>query len=333
MKYFIAAIFVISLLGCGSKNKSQTELSEKKTDSVKTVAVIIEQNVKEKIVSAENENYSFPRFSPDGQKVYFTSSGQRGIYSYDISSKKTNVITNDQGAGYNFVIIQNGNQIIYRRDSFKSARRQSEIISVSVSDNSQKVISGPALNVSFPVKIDENTLAFSVRGELKIYDISAAKFTEPSQFSAPVLYNDGDSYKLLSNGSIKEFAPLGKGTYTWGALSPNKESILFNYAGEGVFITDLNGKTISSFGKVTYPQWSPDGNYITYMTEENDGEKITRADVVISSADAKRSFQITSSEDMVELYPSWSTDGKSLVYCTDKGDIYISRLHYETSAM
>jgi Tol biopolymer transport system component len=333
MKYFIAAILVISLLGCEGKNKSQTKLNEKKTDSTKTTAVIIKQNTKEKIVTSENGNYSFPHFSPDGQKVYYTSSGQRGIYSYDISSKKTNVITDDQGAGYKFIIIQNGSQIIYRRDSFKSARRQSEIVSISPNGSIQKIIFGPDKNLSFPTKIDENIFMFSANGKLRIYDFSASKFIEPSELKDPILYTDGNSYKLLYNGNIKEFAPLGKGTYIWGALSPNKERVIFNYAGEGAFITDLNGKIISRFGQAAYPQWSPDGNYITYMTEENDGEKIIRADVFISSADAKRSFQITSSADTVELYPSWAQDGKSLVYCTDKGDIYISSLHYETRPM
>lgn len=328
MKFILFSLVLISLYGCGDKNNSGS-LSQQKTDSLQTVYTSVAEVDKRQILSANQGSFFYPRFSSNGSQVYLTSNGQKGIYVYNIKENKLKTITDDPGAGYNFVVMQEGSSIAYRRDSFSSRRRKSEIALADTSGTSPKIIFNEAVNLSSPIKINEELFAFTAGNQLKVYSINKSDFIDPAIVEEPILYTDGDSYAISIKGQKKAFAPFGKGSYVWASLSPGKNSIVFNYMGKGTFITDLEGKTIAQFAYAGAPQWSPDGNWIAYMTEENDGHVITRAEIFVSSSDGKTTFQITSTEDVVELYPSWSADGKNLIYGTDKGDVFVSELNFK----
>lgn len=327
MKYFLMALAFVSIYGCGNKENPES-LSPKKADSLRTVYKSVSEDKREQIVSLEQGSFFFPHFSPNDSKIYATSNSQKGIYSIDISSREINTITGDQGAGYNFIVMQKGSILVYRRDSFSSRRRKSEIVLTNIAGDSSKIIFNEAIDLSYPIKVNENVFAFTAGGQLKIYDITQSAYAEPSNVKDTILYVDGDSYSLLANGQKKPFAPFGKGSYVWASLSPNKNAVVFNYMGKGTFVADLEGKEIARLAYAGYPQWSPDGNWIAYMTEESDGHVITRAEIFITSSDGKITFQITSSDNLTELYPSWSHDGGSLVYNSDKGEVYISKLSF-----
>lgn len=126
---------------------------------------------------------------------------------------------------------------------------------------------------------------------------------------------------LFINGERKELAPFGKMNYIWPSISPDKSKLLFTCAGKGTFISDLNGKIISELGYANFPSWSPDGNWILYMTDYDDGVKVTSSDIGIFSINTKVKFELTETADEIEMYPNWGSSNQEVVYNTLSGQI------------
>lgn len=132
---------------------------------------------------------------------------------------------------------------------------------------------------------------------------------------------------LYENGKEKKMMPSGEGNYVWASLSPDGEKILYNKAGEGTFICDLNGKILAELGYANAPEWSPNGRWIAFMKDYDDGHFITESEIWIASADGKEFRQLTKTEDKIEMYPRWAPDNRALVFHDLSGTLYRMKLH------
>ncbi len=68
-------------------------------------------------------------------------------------------------------------------------------------------------------------------------------------------------------------------------------------------------------------QWSPDGEYLVYMKDMDDGEQFTASEIWVSTADGSQQWMITDTHDKIEMYPQWSPDGNSIVYHSLRGEL------------
>ena len=83
--------------------------------------------------------------------------------------------------------------------------------------------------------------------------------------------------------------------YLWASLSPDQSKILFTKAGEGTYTSDLQGNILVEFGNANAPRWSPDGNWIVYMNDKDNGYYYTASEIFVVSADGSKKYQILES--------------------------------------
>jgi Tol biopolymer transport system component len=85
----------------------------------------------------------------------------------------------------------------------------------------------------------------------------------------------------------------------------------------------MDGTGITDLGVGLNARWSPDSQYLVYMINTDDGYRYLSSDIYISSADGKEKYQITNTDNWLEMNPDWSSDGKHIVFNTyEEGVIY-----------
>ena len=85
---------------------------------------------------------------------------------------------------------------------------------------------------------------------------------------------------------------------------------------------DLQGNILAELGKANAPQWSPDGKWIVYMYDVDDGHQLRESEIWISAADGSVKKQITNTNDRKEIYPSWKNKISEILFSDDRGVVY-----------
>jgi Tol biopolymer transport system component len=135
-----------------------------------------------------------------------------------------------------------------------------------------------------------------------------------------VIY-DNDTRNILEN--------LGEGNFAWPSISPDNTKLLFTKAGEGTFVSDLNGNILVELGYANAPVWSPDSKWIAYMVDSDNGYFYTASDVYVVSSDGEKKYQLTDTEYSIEMYPQWAPDGTKIAFHTTNGIIKILQLEID----
>ncbi len=298
------------------------------------VPFTLSQNVSvSKIIELTNGNsdeYYYPKFSQDNSKVFFTSSNYKGLFYLNLSDNSITKITDDNGAGYEFVIDPNNNSVYYRSDKYINGRKYSSIKAIDLQSLKVKTIESDKRDVSTPKMLDNGNVFYTVQKDMRSFNNKALKQKTISLLPVKAFVQiENTKIVLYREGMKKVLAPLGNGNYIWPSLSPDNTKILFTFAGKGTFISDLNGKILVNLGYANYPRWSPDGKWISYMVDKDDGINVIYSDIFVSSADGKLRFQLTDSKDVNEMYPEWSSSGNEIVVNSYDGKILLMKLNFE----
>lgn len=272
-----------------------------------------------------NGDAYFPKFSPDGSKVFFTHSGYKGLEYVDIASGSVEKLSDANGAGYEFCFSSDGSEVYYKMDSYKGMKKYSTLLSQNLASKEVKTLEAEKRNLSFARTVSEGTLYYQYEMNLKSVEMPSS-LRKSSAASDIALLNESGAMVLVRNGYKKTIEPFGKNIYIWPSLSPDGTKILFTLASKGTFISDLDGNILASLGKANAPQWSPDGKWIVYMDDYDNGSNFTKSDLFAVSADGSVKVDLSYGEDEIEMYPQWSADGSKIVYHTDSGKIMLLNL-------
>lgn len=282
-----------------------------------------------KITDKSQGEFYFPKLSPDGSKVFFTSAGYKGLWYYDIKDKKVVSFSSEPGAGYEFAFSGDGKSVYYRVDNFgKDGLRASQTMVQKNISTKQRQVLETANELSSPRILLSNKLAYTSNDRLvvKASGSSLGKSSTQQNVKDAVVYIENQDLVLYSNGNKKILTPLGKGNYIWPSLSPDGTKILFTLAGKGTFVSDLDGKILMKLGYANAPKWSPDGRWVIYMVDRDNGLEVTESDIFAVSADGSQKTQLNVAGGEAAMYPEWSSDGQSVVYHSDEGSIYLMKL-------
>jgi hypothetical protein len=264
-----------------------------------------------------------PKFSPDGNKIYFTTIDFNGIWEYTRSTKTTRTVTTDPRSGFGFSVSSDGNEITYRRTLDESAsRREQEIVVRSLLNGTEQVLSTGS-DVSIPAFIQKSVVGKGGRSSL-------LKGSLPESGTAAVLGIDNQKILIYRNGETRLLDPLGNGSYIWPVLSPDKKYIMAYEMSRGSFIADLDGKVQKMIGRCDAARWSHDSRWIFYTVEKNDGHQITGSDIYYRTADEENGHILLDTPAVAELAPDCSPVDNYLVCSTLNGDLYLIR--YEEAA-
>jgi len=290
-----------------------------------TVTVLGTQDITGK---SEGEFY-YPKFSPDGSRIFFTHANYKGIYYLNLGDNKIIQLSDEAGAGYEFNPTQN-NLVYYRTDRYLNGRKYSSIKSFNLSTKNVQLIAVDLRFLSTPKNLNNNIIAYTVDNRIqKFIPKNTENKVEVSTIEKPYLEIEKGKIALIESGVKKILTPAGNGNYIWPSVSPDNSKLLFTVAGKGTYVSDLNGNILVDLGYANYPRWSPDGKWISYMADKDNGLTVTSSDIYIVSADGNNKFRITNTEDVLEMYPDWSPSGDQLVLNTYDGKIILIKLKIE----
>lgn len=99
------------------------------------------------------------------------------------------------------------------------------------------------------------------------------------------------------------------------ALSPKGDKIVFQASnGKGLYICNTDGSDLRSLGKGERATWTPDGKYIVVMITADNGEVITKGELISIDVVSGARNTLLSSDKYIALSPAISPDGKKLAF-------------------
>jgi len=270
------------------------------------------------------ESFYFPRFSPRGDQLILTKNNYQGLWLYRFQDQRLIKLNDYPGAGYEPVFLPGQDRLAFRTFKYIGAKRYYSLHVQHTSDKADQVLLSGQRNLLAPLQT-AHSVAYMQNGVIGMLGLEGAllKNTTVQQDETVVFYDD-QRIVVIENGVKRELQPFGPAIYVWVSLSPDQRRILFKHGTEGTFIADLNGNILTDLGKrVNAPRWSPDGNWITYMQDEDDGHIYTASDIYLISADGLTVKQLTRTDNVIEMYPQWSPDGKEITFHSLKGRIFL----------
>ncbi|MCF6269147.1 MAG: hypothetical protein L3J41_05530 [Melioribacteraceae bacterium] len=272
------------------------------------------------ITSLEDGEFYYPVGNIDDSKIIFSSETYKGLWMLDNETGSIGKLNDYYSAGYE-PAFTNDNKIIHRKDDFRNNKRFISIYEYNISERSERIIEDELRGIAQIKVVNGNEINYSRKQSL-LEIKSNNKIVKTAANNLPIVMIENSNLILYQNGERKVVNPKGDGNYLWASISPDGSKLLFTFSGEGSFISDLSGKIITTMGYAHYPQWSNSGEWILYMKDYDDGERVIESDLYISSIDGLKEFKITDTKDIHEMYPVWSKS-EDAVYCNStEGIIY-----------
>jgi len=278
--------------------------------------------IKTTIVSdSKTQSFTAPQFSPDGTKLLFSEAGFKGLWIYDLKSGKTEQLNDYIGAGYEPTFSKDSKQVIFHVDNYVNYKRYSSLAIQTIGEQKTDFIEKDSRFLS-PASVQEDkTIIYRKDRDIATYNTTLKSATQSKTPTETYGYIEDQKIVVVVKGVRRELTPLGDGNYIWFSLSPDKTKMLFTVAGGGTFVTDLAGNILVKLGKANAPKWSPDGNWILYMVDEDDGHTMTASDIWAVTSDGVSKIQLTKTAEDIEMYPNWAPAMDKIVYETFGGKI------------
>ncbi|MFA7419644.1 MAG: hypothetical protein WCZ90_08145 [Melioribacteraceae bacterium] len=279
------------------------------------------------VTNPKDGAFYYPAVSPDGASLLFSSESYRGLWSKNLSSGKIVKITDANGAGYEPAFSSVSSEVLFREDKFVKGKRFSSLLSYDAATKKSVVLEDGVRDLKLN-RDNSNAFKNYVR-DTEVRTTMKQNMLQKTSAQEKVVFIQDSKIVLSENGSQKVLQPLGEGNYIWASLSPDKTKLLFTYAGRGTYVTNLEGKVLNKIGYANYPSWSPDGNWILFMKDLDNGVNTISSEVYIANLVTGKYFNITSQRDEISLYPKWGTTNANVYYNTDNGQIRKIKLKYE----
>jgi Tol biopolymer transport system component len=270
----------------------------------------------------DSGEYLISGYLPNGNEILITKAKYQGLYLYNLKKKSVKTISVSDGAGYNPAISNDGKFMVYRTNTFINHKKTTALLTYNLSNGDTLTLEKEKRIISQPVYTDIS-LNYISNGIIKSGLLPGLKSLNKTQDT--VLLTDEFSPILIINGTTRSLKPNGEGRYIWANLSPDKSKIVYHLVGQGTFVSDLNGKIISSLGKFNAPKWL-NNNILIGMDDKDNGYNTTSSELVAFSITTNRKIPITSTPDINEMYPYTSPDGKNIAFSTSDGKLFLMKI-------
>lgn len=257
--------------------------------------------------------------SPDGRFILATSPDFRGLRMLDLRRKTIREVADDAGAGFEPGFSADGKKIYFRSDEYKNMRKYSSLYEYDLEEGSRSQVEPAVRRLGSPV-ISGDKLIYTVEGVQK--SVGAVKSgMQMAQNNLYVILEDLVPF-LCKNGVKKAFKPSGDGNYIWVSLSPDMTKVLYNYNGKGTFVADTSGLILADMGRLDAPKWIND-NLIAGMNDRDDGSRVLSSDICCYSLKSRKLYNLTNTEDIIEMYPSPLPGKNRIAFQTPDGEIFL----------
>lgn len=281
---------------------------------------------RKQVTHQEDRKFYFPLFSPDDGKILVTSAKYRGLWYLDLNNNSVLQINDHAGSGYQPVFTNDGEKIFFKKNVFEKGKKYSSLHAYNLKTKKESLIR-PESRELMQIKIRGDNLVCRQGSTIQQINGKTNNIIKSSNISSAVVFPDGNGLIVEDSKGFRSISPVGKGHYIWSSVSPDKKRLLFTVAGRGTFITDLNGDLIANLGRAHAPKWSPDGRWVVYMDDRDDGDRYISSTINVIKSDASERIILTTGENLA-MHPNWSYDGQRIVYHTLEGEIHLLILGY-----
>ena len=235
-----------------------------------------------------------PVWSPDGSKIAVTGDNFIGIWVANADGSNLNQVSEALGAGYK-MNWQDAQTIVSTPYTVENGSRMVRIENVNVETAEISEVA-PAQRGFRPSKVMKNVNLLRIMCD------------QPA-----------DATRLIP--SLEQYA--GKMVLN-PALSPDGKKIAFQIVSYGLFVCDVDGANLKSFGKGAYPSWAPNSRDLMFARIQDNGERFTASDLFSVNTETGVEENLTPNSDVIPITLSVSPDGSKVAFDNDvDGNIYV----------
>src|SRR5205085_3728477 len=261
-------------------------------------------------------------YSPDATRMVYSpqsrdfrpekrySGGEANrLYIFDLKSYETKPIAEGPRATRDAMWI--GDTIYYNSD--RDGHFNLYAYGVSHGKTTQ-VTRSKEWDIRWPSSDHQNRIVYEMAGELQVLDVKSGK-TSPISITVP---DDG-----LARRPSRISAATNIESYD---LSPKGERALFSARGD-IFTAPIEkgptrNLTHSSGAHDKWPNWSPDGSQVAFISDMSGEEEL----YLIAQDGSKPAEQITTGGSAMRYAPEWAPDGKRIAFSDKDGKLYVLTL-------
>ena len=235
-----------------------------------------------------------PVWSPDGCKIAVTGDNFIGIWVANADGSNLNQVSEALGAGYK-MNWQDAQTIVSTPYTVENGLRMVRIENVNVETAEISEVA-PAQRGFRPSKVMKNVNLLRIMCD------------QPAEATRLIPSLEQYAGKMVLNP----------------ALSPDGKKIAFQIVSYGLFVCDVDGANLKSFGKGAYPSWAPNSRDLMFARIQDNGERFTASDLFSVNTETGVEENLTPNSDVIPITLSVSPDGSKVAFDNDvDGNIYV----------
>ena len=235
-----------------------------------------------------------PVWSPDGSKIAVTGDNFIGIWVANADGSNLNQVSEALGAGYK-MNWQDAQTIVSTPYTVENGLRMVRIENVNVETAKISEVA-PAQRGFRPSKVMKNVNLLRIMCD------------QPAEATRLIPSLEQYAGKMVLNP----------------ALSPDGKKIAFQIVSYGLFVCDVDGANLKSFGKGAYPSWAPNSRDLMFARIQDNGERFTASDLFSVNTETGVEENLTPNSDVIPITLSVSPDGSKVAFDNDvDGNIYV----------
>ena len=235
-----------------------------------------------------------PVWSPDGSKIAVTGDNFIGIWVANADGSNLNQVSEALGAGYK-MNWQDAQTIVSTPYTVENGLRMVRIENVNVEIAEISEVA-PAQRGFRPSKVMKNVNLLRIMCD------------QPAEATRLIPSLEQYAGKMVLNP----------------ALSPDGKKIAFQIVSYGLFVCDVDGANLKSFGKGAYPSWAPNSRDLMFARIQDNGERFTASDLFSVNTETGVEENLTPNSDVIPITLSVSPDGSKVAFDNDvDGNIYV----------
>jgi len=279
----------------------------------------------EKLTEGDENYFMHPVWSPDGTTIAVSGANFKGLWVINRDGASLTKLSEEPSAGFGFEWSADSKEILTTVTKFEGAYRTNAIKLFNVEQKTERDLTDYDKKIpALPRWTTDNSQVYFYTGNnLEFVDtgnkINVNTFKPLYFLKHGNLYTQGSSNNLINSVNVltdEESINL--------RLSPDGKKISYEIMGGNLHIINIDGSDRIDLGIGYNARWSPDSDYLVYMVTEDDGHQYLSSEIFITRFDGTEKFQLTKSENHLEMNPCWSPNGNQIVYNEEKeGEIFL----------